>query len=205
MIKEILTKSFKAPQIYEDFESTQSEFHSIVLNDNLDGYLLFLEYHDVYTIGRFAKTKDTMDLSPIKSSRGGDITFHGKGQEIIYPIINIKKIGISLRDYLDILHNFLIKFLLSRNIFAQRNDKGPGLWVKDNKICFFGIAVKSGVTLHGMSINIECDLDRFNYISPCGDPTIKVGNLFSLKDINKESLRKEIAFFFNEELNSYRT
>mgnify|MGYP001370064713 CR=1 FL=1 len=205
MIKEILTKSFNIPQVYEEFEFIQSEFHSIVLNQNLDGYLLFLEYYDVYTVGRFAKSKDTVDLSPIKSSRGGDITFHGKGQEIIYPIINIKKIGISLRDYIDILHNFLIKFLLSKNILSQRNNKGPGLWVKDNKICFVGIAVKNGVTLHGVSVNIKCDLEKFNCISPCGDPTIKVGNLFSLRDINKESLRKEMAFFFNEELNSYKT
>ena len=203
MIKEIFTKTFSSSQFYEDFDIIQSDIHAEVLSKNLDGYLLFLEYKDIYTVGRFSKTKHTNNIVPIKTSRGGDITFHGKGQEVIYPIINIKKLGISLRDYLEILHNSMIKFLSSKKINAKRNYKGPGLWVDKHKVSFIGVAVKKGVTLHGISINIKCNLEKFKLISPCGDPSIKVGNLLSLADIDRKKLRDEIAAFFIDELNSY--
>lgn len=186
-----------------DFHAVQSYSHSQVVDKELDGYLLFLEYQDVFTLGRFAKGKVFKDISVIETDRGGDITFHGRGQEVFYPLINLKKLGIKLRDYIEILHSFLIKFLSSKNIVATRSSKGPGLWVLGRKVCFLGIAVKKGVTLHGISINIDCDLEKFSLISPCGDSSIKVGNLTKLSKIPKDELRKQLADFFIEELNLF--
>ncbi len=202
MINEIITKKFDDPQDYIEFSHIQDDIHADVLKTGSPGYLLFLEYKDIFTIGRFAKNIDAK-VDFIKSSRGGDITFHGIGQLIIYPILNIKSLGISLREYIDLMHNFLINFLNSKNISATRNKKGPGLWVDNHKISFLGIAVKKGITLHGISININCNLENFKLINPCGDSNINVGNLRNLQNIKKEVLIEELENFFKKELSLY--
>ena len=202
MINEIITKKFDDPQDYIEFSHIQDHIHADVLKTGSPGYLLFLEYKDIFTIGRFAKNIDAK-VDFIKSSRGGDITFHGIGQLIIYPILNIKSLGISLREYIDLMHNFLINFLNSKNISATRNKKGPGLWVDNHKISFLGVAVKKGITLHGISININCNLENFKLINPWGDANINVVNLRNLQNIKKEVLIEELENFFKKELSHY--
>ena len=200
MINKILTKNFDIPQNYEDFDIIQNLIHLDVLTKDSPGCLLFLEYKDVYTVGRFTKNKEYENIPFIRSSRGGDITFHGPGQQVFYPVINIKKLGVSLHDFVDLMHSFLIKFLQSKDISACRSKKGPGLWVDGNKISFFGVAVKKGVTLHGISLNIKCDLNKFELINPCGDASIKVGNLKILDKIERNRLTNELGSFFLDEL-----
>lgn len=203
MINEIVIKKFEHPQDYKSFEEIHLDLHDQVVSQNLSGYIVFLQYDEVFTCGRFTKDKNYKDISIVKSSRGGDVTFHGNGQEIIYPIINIKKLDIKLRDYVDILHNFLIKFLKSKGINSSRYPKKPGLWVKNKKVSSMGIAIKKGVTLHGLSLNIKCDLNSFSLIEPCGDSSIQVGNLLELSNTNQNSMRLELANSFLKELSSY--
>ena len=203
MINKILIKYFDTPQNYEDFDILLNRSHFDILCDNSLGHLLFLEYNDVYTVGRFTKNKNYKNLPFVRSSRGGDITFHGHGQQVFYPVLNIKRLGISLHDFIDLMHNFLIKFLQSKDISAHRSKKGPGLWVDDNKISFFGVAVKKGITLHGIALNIKCDLSKFELINPCGDSSIKVGNLEILDKIERSMLIRELSSFFVDELELY--
>jgi len=201
VINKIVIKNFLVPQDYSEFSFIQDKLYSQVLHGEVPGYLLFLEYKDVFTVGRFAKNFDTK-VKFIRSTRGGDITFHGLGQQIVYPILNIKSLGINLRQYIDLMHNFLIKFLYSKDIIATRNSKGPGLWVDDCKISFLGVAINRGITRHGASININCNLNNFKLINPCGDPDIIVGNLTALKKIQKGDLLDQLSSFFLDELDN---
>ena len=121
MINKILIKYFDTPQNYEDFDILLNRSHFDILCDNSLGHLLFLEYNDVYTVGRFTKNKNYKNLPFVRSSRGGDITFHGHGQQVFYPVLNIKRLGISLHDFIDLMHNFLIKFRTS--LFLLKSKK----------------------------------------------------------------------------------
>ena len=109
MINKILIKNYIEPKDYAHFDAEHMSHLEQVKQDSVLGYLLFLQYHDVYTVGRFVQFSDeNFDIKILKSTRGGNITFHGKGQQVIYPIINIKKLGISLRQYIFILQETVL-------------------------------------------------------------------------------------------------
>lgn len=206
MINKILIKNYIEPKDYVHFDSEHMSHLEQVKQDSVLGYLLFLQYHDVYTVGRFVQfSDDNFDIKILKSTRGGNITFHGKGQQVIYPIINIKKLGISLRQYIFILQESVSKYLASLGIESEKSINGPGIWINKRKVCFVGLAISKGVSYHGISININCLLNNFDKIDPCGDPDIKAGNVNELIHIEKEKLIKELsaALFKELEDNSY--
>jgi lipoate-protein ligase B len=138
--------------------------------------LIFSEHNPVYTIGsrtgaasHLLWNEDTLRDKGIqvhKTNRGGDITYHGPGQLIIYPIIHLN--NRDLADYLRKLEIVMIRVLESFAIEAGTREGKTGIWIEDRKICAIGIAVKSWITYHGLALNINPNLEHFQGIIPCG-------------------------------------
>ena len=152
--------------------------------------LIFTEHSPVFTIGSRKsseshllwdqKTLKDNGIEVHKTNRGGDITYHGPGQLIIYPIISLNKR--DLADYLRKLEIVMIRVLQSFAIEASTREGKTGIWIDDRKICAIGIAVKSWITYHGLALNINPDLDHFQGIIPCG-----------ITDGSVTSMQKEIS------------
>lgn len=146
-------------------------------------YLLFCEHEPVYTLGksgnrhnlliaeRVCKSKN-IDFYPI--DRGGDITYHGPGQLVAYPIIDMEEFRVGVKAYVHKLEDAVIQTLRSYGIAAGKDEKAMGVWVdttdpaKARKICAMGVRVSRFVTMHGLALNVNTDLEYFNYINPCG-------------------------------------
>ena len=200
MLNNIYVKKFRKLQNYQDFMAKQLEFHRDVLNKNRLGYFVFLEHEDVYTIGRFSKIVNDKGLDVFKSTRGGSITYHGPGQIIFYPIINLRLLGLRLKDFVEALEDSVLLLLDSFNLIGKKNLYGPGVWIDNRKIASIGLAVRRGVTLHGLSLNLNCSLDKFNLIHPCGNPDVTVGNLDDFVKIEKNKCFNMLAEIFLDQI-----
>ncbi|NOY38547.1 MAG: lipoyl(octanoyl) transferase LipB [Chlorobi bacterium] len=150
---------------------------------NTAGYLLFVEHPHVYTIGKSGK-KDNL-LIPEEQlkrekigfyhiDRGGDITYHGPGQIVGYPVFDLDILGIGVKKYIYLLEESVIRTLARLGLSAQRLDGTTGVWMHTGKneipqkICAIGVRVSRGVTMHGFAFNVNTDLHYFTYINPCG-------------------------------------
>jgi len=151
------------------------------------GFLLLLEHYPVITNGRFAKDNNyVLPISRIeergievyRTERGGDLTYHGPGQLVAYPIINLREFKLGARAYIHSLEETLIKTLLVYGIDAVRKPDYPGVWVKEKggedraKIASIGVSIKNGITSHGCALNVNTDLSYFSLIVPCGIPEV---------------------------------
>jgi lipoyl(octanoyl) transferase len=157
-----------------------------IMYDRFDAYVnsissecvFVLEHNNVYTIGKgvVCDVDYLHNVPVIKANRGGLWTFHGTGQVVVYFVYDIKKRHLTISDFLNKLEDFLINFFLQKyNITIHSNHKdagGRGLWLQCGqvlkKVVFIGLQVKSGVLLHGLSINVANDMKFFDYIAPCG-------------------------------------
>jgi len=131
------------------------------------------EHDPIYTTGRRAidnRTAPTLPAPLIISDRGGETTFHGPGQLMLYPILNLKQRGLAPRAYVRLLEESCIDLLADYGIPATRRSGAPGVWVDQRKIAAIGLRISHGVVWHGMALNICTDLAWFDAINPCGLP-----------------------------------
>ncbi len=205
MLNKIYTKSFSKKINYELVDELFNQYSNYLMKGIGIGYLLFLEHQDVFTVGRFNSQK--YDLSsqinkiPIKkSSRGGDITYHGDGQLVFYPILNVSLLAIKLKNLVSILEKSLVKTLENFNIIAKPRMNGPGVWIDDYKIASIGISFKKGISFHGISINFDTNLYKQELIDACGDSSIKIGNIEHFAKINKSKFKELFNNIFYSEL-----
>ena len=146
-------------------------------------YLLFCEHAHVYTLGKSGDETNLLiredflkkiDATYYKTNRGGDITYHGPGQIVGYPILDLEMLGIGLKQYVTLLEESIIALLQSYGITATQMDGATGVWldvnhpVKARKICAIGVRSSRHVTMHGFALNVNTNLDYFSYINPCG-------------------------------------
>lgn len=147
--------------------------------------LLGLEHEAVITLGK--RGDESTDLSagselPVfRADRGGQATLHSPGQLVIYPILPIKKMGVSVSEYVNHLHEATTELLSNYGIESERGEES-GLFTKRGKIAFFGVRVEQGVTRHGLSLNVRNDLDLFSGIRSCG---VTGAKLDSMKNYDK--------------------
>jgi lipoyl(octanoyl) transferase len=153
--------------------------------ENLDEILL-LEHDPVYTIGRTPDKSSLLGATDLPHplfaiNRGGQATYHGPGQLICYPIIDLHRYGQDLHKYLRWLEQTLIDFLAAYRISAQRREGLTGVWVQMRKIASIGVGVRHWITMHGFALNVCGDLAPFGHIVPCG-----ISNV-SMTSMEKES------------------
>jgi len=140
---------------------------------NVPDIVLLLQHPPVYTIGRFRGEEDIITppegVEVFRTNRGGSITYHGPGQLVGYPILNLKENGLGVREYIWKLEEVIINLLLGFGIQGYRAAKYPGgVWVDEKKVCSIGIHVSRFITTHGFALNVNPDLQYFEYIKPCG-------------------------------------
>ena len=181
-----------------------------------DNFLLFVEHYPVFTLGKSGDINNLLTnkefltenkIEFFKTNRGGDITFHGPGQIVVYPILDLDNFFTDIHKYLRTLEEVIIATLSDYGILGFRIDGQTGVWVgKDKfpaqKICAFGVRASRWVTMHGMSLNVNTDLDYFKYIVPCGinDKGVtsikeELGRKVLLSEVKKRIARHFINFF----------
>ena len=151
--------------------------------DKANNYLLFCEHPHVYTLGKSGAENNLLinhiqmqakNASFYKIDRGGDITYHGPGQIVGYPIIDLEKHKLSVKNYVHALEQSIIDALDDYGIKSERLEGATGVWIDTDtpgqarKICAIGIKVSRYVTMHGFAFNVNTNLDFFKYINPCG-------------------------------------
>ena len=147
------------------------------------GTLILVEHPHVYTLGKSGSEDNllidhiqlqTRDAQFFRTNRGGDITYHGLGQIVGYPIFDLEEIGIGLREYISRLEEAVILTVAAFGIRASRLKDATGVWLdaeqgkRPRKICAIGVRASKYVTMHGFAFNVNTDLTYFNYINPCG-------------------------------------
>ena len=146
------------------------------------GVLYLVEHNPVYTLGKSGKSENMLVSEPYLRAigaeffhidRGGDVTFHGHGQVVGYPILDLEKLGIGLREYIDSLEEAIIGVCAEWGIEAGRIAGASGVWLEGDttrarKICAIGVRASRYVTMHGFAMNVNTDLKYFNHINPCG-------------------------------------
>ncbi len=184
-------------------------------------YLIFVEHPHVYTLGKSGDEHNLLlnyiqlqakEATFFKTDRGGDITYHGPGQLVGYPIIDLENFGIGLRQYIYYIEETIIRTLATLGIVAMRDPNATGVWIDvgtaaARKICAIGVKSSRYVTMHGFAFNINTNLDYFNYINPCGisdrGVTSVEKELGSNQDLEfiKEIVRSKFAEVFGATIN----
>ncbi|MDZ7803893.1 lipoyl(octanoyl) transferase LipB [Thiohalophilus sp.] len=133
--------------------------------------LWLLQHPPVFTLGRNAKPEhllDPGDIPVIPIDRGGQVTYHGPGQLMVYILADLKRLGMGIREFVSALEQSVIDLLAEYQIAARGRRDAPGVYVQDAKIAALGLRVKQGCTYHGLALNIDMDLSPFSRINPCG-------------------------------------
>ena len=147
-------------------------------NGDIEDTLILVEHPPVITMGRRAVPSNVIvskeflqdkGIETIKTNRGGDVTYHGPGQIVGYTIVNLKENRLGIKEFVAGLEEVFIGLLKEQfDIKAKHDPTNIGVWVADKKITAMGLAVKRGVTMHGFALNVNTNLDHFQYIIPCG-------------------------------------
>jgi lipoyl(octanoyl) transferase len=178
----------------QDYNSTWQEMVSFTENRNnhTEDELWTLEHRSVFTQGLSGKSEHLLketEIEVIKSDRGGQITYHGPGQLIVYCLIDIKRLGIGVKQMVSIIEKSIIDLLSDYSISSHKIPGAPGVYVDGSKIAALGLKVKRGKTYHGLSLNVDMNLSPYSLINPCGYKDLKITQMSNLTD-NKPDLDK---------------
>lgn len=190
----------------EHWSKTFKKMHNFTLLRDFYTFdeIWFVEHYPIFTQGQSNNNKKIIyinNIPVVNTNRGGQITYHGPGQQILYFLIDLTRRQLTIRQLINIMENTIINTLNKLCIKSYTKKKSPGIYVDNKKICSLGLRVKKHCTLHGLAINVNMDLKPFDYIYPCGDMHIK---MTQIKDYNKkiklENLRniliKTLSEFF---------
>ena len=184
------------------------------LDASTTSYLLFCEHSHVYTLGKSGDEKNLLvneaylksrGVSFYKINRGGDITYHGPGQIVGYPILDLECFFTDIHKYLRFLEDVIIKTMADYGMEGQRSEGETGVWLdvgtpRARKICAFGVRCSRWVTMHGWAFNVNCDLDYFGNIVPCGisDKTVTSMQKELGKTLDIKEVKQKIKRYFEE-------
>ena len=145
--------------------------------------LWLLEHDPVYTLGQAGKPEHVLmpgDIPVIRCNRGGQVTYHGPGQLVVYPLIDIRRLGIGVRELVNRIEQAIIDTLAHWRISAERRSGAPGVYVGEAKIAALGLRVRHGCSFHGLAFNVNMDLAPFYGINPCGYTGLQVTQMLEL-------------------------
>lgn len=193
-------------------------------NDNsvkIENRLVFCEHPHVYTLGKSGEQNNLLisdeflakiDARYYRINRGGDITYHGPGQIVGYPILDLEQFDFQLKEYIETIENVVIACIKEYGLEGHHLEGATGVWLdvdkpgKTRKICAIGVRASRYITMHGFAFNINTDLNYFNYINPCGfvDKGVtslekEIGRKVELNEV-KEKLKKHFEQYFNAKI-----
>ncbi|MEO7014687.1 MAG: lipoyl(octanoyl) transferase LipB [Dokdonella sp.] len=165
-----------------------------------------LEHEPVFTLGQAGKPEHVLaagDIPVIRVERGGQVTYHGPGQIVGYPMIDLRRLGIGVRELVNRIEQAIIDTLDHWNIVAMRRPGAPGVYVGDAKVGALGLRIRRGCSFHGLALNVGMDLEPFRRINPCGYQGLRVtqvldlggpGSLKAVEDVLIDELSRQFGF-----------
>jgi len=139
-----------------------------------------LEHPPVFTLGMNADPAHVLDpgsIPVVQIDRGGQVTYHGPGQLVVYPLIDLRRAGLGVRDLVSALENAVIAYLATLGVYAEAQAKAPGVYVLGKKIASIGIRVRRGASYHGLALNVSLDPAPFQRINPCGFAGLEITHI----------------------------
>jgi lipoyl(octanoyl) transferase len=175
-----------------DYDDTWQSMKSHIREEDFKNEIWFIEHPPVFTLGTAADQKHILnpkDIPVVQSDRGGEVTYHGPGQLVIYFMIDVKKSKLGPKTLVKSLQEFTKSLLKECSIESQFIDGAPGVYVNEKKIASIGLRISKGKTYHGISINVDMDLAPFGYINPCGYEGLEVTQI---KELNDKATIKDV-------------
>ena len=175
-----------------DYGGVWQSMKSHIREEDFKNEIWFLEHTPVFTLGTAADQKHILNakgIAVIQSDRGGEVTYHGPGQLVIYFMIDVKRSKLGPKILVKTLQEFTKSLLKEYSIDSEFIDGAPGVYVNEKKIASIGLRISKGKTYHGISINVDMDLAPFSYINPCGYKGLKVTQI---KDLNNKANIKDV-------------
>lgn len=175
-----------------DYDGVWQSMKSHIREEDFKNEIWFLEHTPVFTLGTAADQKHILNakgIPVIQSDRGGEVTYHGPGQLVIYFMIDVKRSKLGPKILVKTLQEFTKSLLKEYSIDSEFIDGAPGVYVNEKKIASIGLRISKGKTYHGISINVDMDLTPFSYINPCGYEGLKVTQI---KDLNNKANIKDV-------------
>jgi lipoyl(octanoyl) transferase len=181
------------------YESTWHEMKNFTSkrNESTQDEIWITEHEAIYTLGlnrKDFKAPLRDDIPVLHVDRGGKITYHGRGQLIIYLLIDLDRYHLTIRSFVTLIEKSIIHFLSRRDIKASAKIEAPGVYIGDKKIASLGLRIKNHASYHGLSLNIDMDLSPFEAIDPCGYKNLQMTQLKTfINDVSIENIGLEIA------------
>ncbi len=167
---------------YEPTLLRMQQFTTARTSDTLDE-IWWLEHPSVFTLGMAADRSHLLapgNIPVVQADRGGQVTYHGPGQLVVYPLVDIRRLGLAVRDWVQLLENAVIAMLAAQGISAAGRRDAPGVYVEGRKLASIGMRIKKGASYHGLALNVNLDLEPFKRINPCGMAQLEVTQLAKL-------------------------
>jgi len=193
---------------YAEAYHIQKKLWSQKLEGQAVDAVLLLEHPPTITIGKSGKLENLVvareelakeGLSLFFTDRGGDITYHGPGQLVVYPIIDLKNRGKDIHRYIHDLEEVVIQTLADLSIEARRDKRNVGVWVGNDKIAAIGVSIRKWITMHGLALNVNPTMEHFSLINPCGIPDGGVTSISKLlcHDVPVEMVSERLVAHFS--------
>ncbi len=164
----------------------------------------FTEHPPVFTLGLNASSEHllaTGDIPVVQIDRGGQVTYHGPGMLMIYPLIDLKRLGLGVRDLVTALEQSVVDLAAGYGIEARARPEAPGVYVADTKFASVGLRIRRGASYHGMALNVKVDLEPFLRINPCGYAGLEMTDLATLGgDSDLDTISRKLLPHFLEHL-----
>lgn len=203
---------------YRTIWDEQQKLFNLLISKKREGlpieneYIIFVEHHPVYTMGRHANesnmlmTKQWLESNNVECipiERGGDITFHGPGQLVVYPIVDLQYHKLGVKKYVTLLEEAVISVIGRYGIKGERIEGATGVWINageptERKVCAIGIRCSRSITMHGLALNVSTDISYFSRINPCG--FVDKGVTSMSLELNRHINMTEIKAAMKEEL-----
>ena len=196
MLENLTFKSLGTVNYHETLELMRSH----ITEKDFSNEIWLLEHPPVFTLGTAADNShilDPKDIPVVQSDRGGEVTYHGPGQLVIYFLLDIKKLGCGPTKLVVSIQEFIKELLSDLSIESSFIEGAPGVYVNDKKIASIGLRISKNKTYHGISINFDMDLKPFTYINPCGYKGLEVTQI---KDFNRNISKLQLEELVIEKL-----
>jgi len=198
---EKITIQYFTKCLYQEIWQKMRDF-TLTRNQNTADEIWLLEHFPVFTLGHTGDRKDILNpgnIPVIQTDRGGRATYHGPGQLIVYPLIDLQRRKLGVKQFVKILEQAVIQLLIDYNIKANIQANAPGVYVNNAKICSLGLKIRHGCSYHGLALNVNMDLEPFSRINPCGFPNLKVTQLTDFTDnTNLLDIKEKIVKIIRE-------
>lgn len=187
---------------YTDIWQQMKDFTALRGETTADEIWL-VEHLPVFTQGQAGKPEHILQSTTIpivSSDRGGQVTYHGPGQIVLYFLINLKRQSLSVREFVALMEQEVIALLASYGVNAALKEGAPGVYVDGRKIASLGLRVRKGCTYHGLSLNVDMDMSPFKLINPCGYQGLEMVQLSQLAEVNVDEVEQRLLERFVEKL-----